>query len=241
MFKNIFYEINSSIHFQIIFPTFANYSTIPFIMEIVYFWVNNYRNLRNVGVNFGSEYHFELMVDKNTQTCIVDTTPNPKHLKCFFNPFVNITAIVGENASGKSSLLEALRMALDGNPRDYFEYVIIYNDGKNSYYYKYFLGYIKEESEPTGFIFDKQRELSYDFNFKTHGLTFEQRDHNHRHETIFFSQLIDLNIYPLNNDTPLGIDISSNWLSYMACNTQKENNLPYEPLEFLRMKKLNAN
>lgn len=74
-------------------------------MELLYIWIEEYKNIKKQGFNFSSEFIFnynsenkELLIDKN-----------PNYIPNFFpEEFSNVTAIIGENGSGKSSVLELL-------------------------------------------------------------------------------------------------------------------------------------
>jgi predicted ATP-binding protein involved in virulence len=69
-------------------------------VELVYLWVEKYKNIENQGFNFSPRFTCEyedgeLTIDKKEHVSI-------------FPDNINITAIVGENGSGKSSLFEVL-------------------------------------------------------------------------------------------------------------------------------------
>lgn len=72
-------------------------------MELVYLWVESYKNIKNQGFNFSPR--FSCKYDKNTNKLIID---EKKDYVNIFPNNVNITAIVGENGSGKSSVFEYL-------------------------------------------------------------------------------------------------------------------------------------
>ncbi len=78
-------------------------------MELVYLWVENYKNIRNQGFNFSPRFECEFkdgvltICDKKKKEC-----KNNEYLENFFGENINVTAIVGENGSGKSSLYELL-------------------------------------------------------------------------------------------------------------------------------------
>ena len=67
-------------------------------MELVYLWVEEYKNIKNQGFNFSPR--FECKYDGENLTI----TENKDYMSIFPDN-INITAIVGENGSGKSSAL----------------------------------------------------------------------------------------------------------------------------------------
>lgn len=79
-------------------------------MELIYFWIDGYKNLNDCGVSLNSKYNcsaklcsdnlLEIIIGKNENYC----TPFDEHL--------NITTIVGENGSGKSNIVNALSYIL---------------------------------------------------------------------------------------------------------------------------------
>lgn len=77
-------------------------------MELVYLWVEDYKNIKNQGFNFSPRFRCEY--DKDTQKLdIVDKEETGEfYPKNFFGNNINVTAIVGENGSGKSSIVEFL-------------------------------------------------------------------------------------------------------------------------------------
>jgi predicted ATPase len=72
-------------------------------MELVYLWVEEYKNIYHQGFNFSSRFECEYKDDKLT------INQKKDHVNIFPNN-INITAIVGENGSGKSSVLSAMIM-----------------------------------------------------------------------------------------------------------------------------------
>ena len=68
-------------------------------MELIYLYIEDYKNIKNQGFNFSSK--FNCKYDEVKKTLQIDEKNN--HIENFFGQNINITAIVGENGSGKSS------------------------------------------------------------------------------------------------------------------------------------------
>ena len=81
-------------------------------MELVYLWVDKYKNIEKQGFNFSSR--FRCAYDEKTKELnIIDKDETGEfYPKNFFRDNINVTAIVGENGSGKSSILEELYSSL---------------------------------------------------------------------------------------------------------------------------------
>ena len=74
-------------------------------MELVYLWVENYKNIQKKGFTFSPRFMCEY--DEKTEKLeIIDKDETGEfYPKNFFGDKINVTAIVGENGSGKSSLV----------------------------------------------------------------------------------------------------------------------------------------
>ena len=75
-------------------------------MELVYLWVEDYKNIKKQGFNFSPRFRCEYDEDNNELT--IDE--NDDYIPNFFGKNINVTAIVGKNGSGKSSVLECLHV-----------------------------------------------------------------------------------------------------------------------------------
>ncbi len=105
-------------------------------MEIVFVWIDwKIRNLENAGFNLGSEYNYELELDEINRECKLTSSRNETFIPDFFKPFLNISAIVGKNASGKSSFIDTLYSdSLFSNNKE-SKCLILYKHGTELSYY----------------------------------------------------------------------------------------------------------
>lgn len=72
-------------------------------MELVYLWVEEYKNIHKQGFNFSGKYQCDYNPDTNELT--IDKDKDYLHL---FPKKINVTAIVGKNGSGKSNILHLI-------------------------------------------------------------------------------------------------------------------------------------
>ena len=94
-------------------------------MELVYLWVEEYKNIKKQGFDFSPRFECEYDEEKNELT--VD---EKKDYVSIFPDNINVTAIVGENGSGKSTILKLLENSNELNAVTKF---IIYEQEKKYY------------------------------------------------------------------------------------------------------------
>ncbi|MDQ1433149.1 MAG: hypothetical protein QG634_434 [Patescibacteria group bacterium] len=99
-------------------------------MELVYLWVGKYKNIENQGFNFSPR--FTCKYDEASKELTIDE--NKEHVS-IFPENINVTAIVGENGSGKSSIIKVLKKILD-----YIPYTELgYTNSRQKYPYNFIL------------------------------------------------------------------------------------------------------
>ncbi len=72
-------------------------------MELIYLWVQDYKNIQKQGFNFSPRF-----ICKYDEKCNELTIDENKEYISIFPENINVTAIVGENGSGKSAIFEVL-------------------------------------------------------------------------------------------------------------------------------------
>ena len=97
-------------------------------MELVYLWVEDYKNIKEQGFNFSPR--FKCKYDKKSNELTIKD--KSKDYISIFPDNINVTAIVGENGSGKTSILEKLNSYLTDDNRK----ILIYKD--TQYHILYF-------------------------------------------------------------------------------------------------------
>lgn len=117
-------------------------------MELLYLWIEDYKNIYRQGFNFSPLYDFEFIPTKEENGKVIEGTlkdnitekeTKEKFYKDFFNvknekddkeiqkgTITNVTAIVGENGAGKSSVLEFLSI----NSTNEYSYIQIVKKNK---------------------------------------------------------------------------------------------------------------
>lgn len=153
-------------------------------MELVYLWVDSYKNIEKQGFNFSPKFECKYD-DKNKKITI-----NKKGgYISIFSDNINITAIVGENGSGKSNVLKAL----------------FQNDDHSSAYDKlWYILYSKCDNKLNIYFIDHigiHEKLDIEKNF-THNIDRLKKDSKNT-ESLNFSMIYFSNILqylPVHND-----------------------------------------
>ncbi|CAA6814091.1 MAG: Unknown protein [uncultured Sulfurovum sp.] len=98
-------------------------------MELVYLWVEDYKNIQKQGFNFSPRFECEYVDNELT---IIEKKED-EYIKDFFGENINVTAIVGKNGSGKSSVLNFVRLFLEEKYRIEKKAILIFHNRKNEF------------------------------------------------------------------------------------------------------------
>ena len=99
-------------------------------MELLYIWIKDYKNLKNVGFNLAGEDYFYFDGENLTYT------KKNNYINDFFDSKgnINVTAIIGENGTGKTNFFRFIsQFSFPG----FFEFegIVVFNNNKEKYIY----------------------------------------------------------------------------------------------------------
>jgi len=98
-------------------------------MELLYLFIGSYKNIQNQGFCFSNE--FEIKFDKEEKKLSILKSQKPK-LNLFNDSFLNISAIIGKNGSGKSNLLNFIKLLFTNMYFQAHDYVFIAKQSDDS-------------------------------------------------------------------------------------------------------------
>ena len=103
-------------------------------MELVYLWVEDYKNIKKQGFNFSPRFECEFKDEYDDEGKLKDNCEliikEKKDYVSIFPNNINVTAIVGENGSGKSGIYETINNLIEDlknfkKYKDYFSPITI--------------------------------------------------------------------------------------------------------------------
>lgn len=96
--------------------------------HICYFYIFNFRSIQNLGISLDARYTYEMDEEQKVLT----VRKNPKYIDGFWPEGIeSLSAIVGENGTGKTTFLETMLSVLSGgNRKGLIDTLIVYDEGK---------------------------------------------------------------------------------------------------------------
>lgn len=96
-------------------------------MELLFLYINNFKNIQNIGFNLSPRYRFDYNPDSRTLT----SEPLDGVIQGFFGDQIsNITGIIGMNGSGKSNLIELICLLTKSTGTTFSNaYLLVFQDG----------------------------------------------------------------------------------------------------------------
>ncbi|WP_339173120.1 AAA family ATPase [Paenibacillus sp. FSL H7-0943] len=182
-------------------------------MNILYAIIKNYKNMKEIQCNFGGAHLYSL--DDNRLSYMI----NEKFIPSFFNlidqknraNLLNVTGIVGENGTGKSTMLDFILRVFDGTIRTHSpesRYLIIYSVDNHLYYLENLENHILT-------IEDQKQNIKN--NFTLNGLLYHNKRPNSDCNVIFFSNIYDAraidNSFEISDTNMKPINLSTNYIS----------------------------
>ncbi len=178
-------------------------------MQLAAIWVKEHFLFGTQIINLGGKYHYTIQeaIDETKDTIKISRQENEKYISGFYS-FPNkklslISAIVGKNGSGKSTVIEIIRSILNKATwgRISFELgILIFEDSISGKVAIYFSDPFKQDSFLESQEVRKKKTIEL--------LDFEKTDTNTYVESIFYSPFLDIKENTLNYGKSPDIDLS---------------------------------
>lgn len=105
------------------------------LIRLHYIWFKDYYTFHNQGINLSSKYNFSYNIV--SEKLKVTDSLNEKYVDDFFGKNIDVTAIVGQNGAGKTSLLRFIQSIRSGD-MIYEDCVIVFEKGSEFWAGRYF-------------------------------------------------------------------------------------------------------
>ncbi len=163
-------------------------------MQIHYLWVNDFGRLQKIGINLSARLIIEMVPDTSRDNYILTISENPDYIENFFknSDVANVTAIIGKNGAGKSTILNYIKSNLpQGKQAGINNDLFIYSIEEASNTQQYFI--IKPEQIDVKIINKTSIKFDEKFYGENSGQDFRFAGHLGNAEYIYYSYLLDFN------------------------------------------------
>ncbi len=97
-------------------------------MELLYVYIDRFNNINDQEFPFSKE--FDIKFDSTSKKLEITRSSSYYDLKLFDAKFLNVTAIIGKNGSGKSSLLSFIKLLFSNSLDHFHNYIVVLKESK---------------------------------------------------------------------------------------------------------------
>ncbi|MFV0150823.1 ATP-binding protein [Empedobacter falsenii] len=163
-------------------------------MQIVYYYIEELNDIKQQNINFGDKYIFNY--DPITKELTAEE--NELYIENFYGDNINITAIIGENGTGKTSLINNL-IELNDLFFNSNKFIVI-TKTNNQYKISYQgLEVINSNAFPFKKINYIKKNLSSNLNSGLKNISFQYSEIFENTDIIFYSNILNFNTNTINN------------------------------------------
>src|SRR5690349_21509864 len=111
-------------------------------MELLYLWIDEYFTLRDCSLNFSNQFFFDIKFLDADRLCQLHVQHNNKYVPNFFPAnILGVTAIVGVNGVGKSTLLDFILRCIHNEETTGTSWVAVFNKNSKFVVYSHLIKY----------------------------------------------------------------------------------------------------
>lgn len=164
-------------------------------MQIVYYYIEELNDIKQQNINFGDKYTFNY--DPITKELTAEE--NELYIENFYGDNINITAIIGENGSGKTSLINNLIKLNDlfYNSNNFIVITKTNNQYNISYQGLEVINFNVFPFKKNNYI---KKDLTSNLDSGFNNISFQYSEIFENTDIIFYSNILNFNTNTINND-----------------------------------------